>query len=294
MKEAEKVVLELLGIYGSITNVSIACEETPRVISRIFSTESKPLIDENYTRKLKGQDKERIEEFYQKEGISKPLQYEKYANQQFLSQSLKEMYKEHVESTPGEVRSVSFLTFAKYWPRNVKVVGKIPHIMCTCDKCNDLIHKAEKLRAHRLKVVQLFQRNTMEKTWCNFHKDDCYGNEDCKNFPNKDCVERRCPKCGVEKPVAEINSVITPAFREKITTWFSWRNVEVKPKKHQMWSVPTKTTLDNLLEEYLEELQGLSHYFLITIGCHISLIHVWIAWQMVQFSWSMILHRIYF
>ena len=51
--EAEKLVLELLEIYGSIANVSLACEETPRVISRIFSTDSKPVVDDLYTRKLK-------------------------------------------------------------------------------------------------------------------------------------------------------------------------------------------------------------------------------------------------
>ena len=106
-------------------------EKLPRVISRIFSTDSKPVVDDLYTRKLKDQDKRRIVEFYEKEGISKPLPYEKYANQQFLSQSLKETYKENVEYTQDEVRTVSFLTFAKYRPSNVKVVGKTPHIMCT-------------------------------------------------------------------------------------------------------------------------------------------------------------------
>ena len=55
--EAEKLVLELLEIYGSIANVSLACGETPRVISRIFSTDSKPVVDDFYTRKLKDQDK---------------------------------------------------------------------------------------------------------------------------------------------------------------------------------------------------------------------------------------------
>ena len=109
--EAEKLVLELLEIYGSIANVSLACGETPRVISRIFSTDSKPIVDDLYTRKLKDQDKRRILEFYKKEGISKPLPYEKYANQQFLSQYLKETYKEYVESTQDEVRTVSFSVF---------------------------------------------------------------------------------------------------------------------------------------------------------------------------------------
>ena len=59
-----------------------------------------------------------------------------------------------------------------------------------------------------------------------------------------------------------INSVVTPEFKEKIAAWFTWRNVEVEPKKHRMWSIPTTDALGNLLEEYLEELQGLSqHYF---------------------------------
>ena len=88
-------------IYGSIANVSLSCGETPRVISRIFSTDSTPVVDDLYTRKLRDQDKRRIVEFYEKEGISKPLPYEKYANQQFLSQSLKETYKEYVESHTG-------------------------------------------------------------------------------------------------------------------------------------------------------------------------------------------------
>ena len=61
--EAEKLVLELLEIYGSIANVSLACGETPRVISRIFSTDSKPVVDDLYTRKLKDQDKRRIVNF---------------------------------------------------------------------------------------------------------------------------------------------------------------------------------------------------------------------------------------
>ena len=174
--EAEKLVLELLEIYGSIANVSLACGETPRVISRIFSTDSKPVVDDLYTRKLKDQDKRRILEFYEKEGISKPLPYEKYANQQFLSQSLKETYKEYVESTQNEVRTVSFLTFAKYRPSNVKVVGKTPHIMCTCDKCDNLIHKAEKLRHHGLRVIPLYQRNAMEKIWCDFCNEEHYRN----------------------------------------------------------------------------------------------------------------------
>ena len=137
--------------------------------------------------------------------------------------------------------------------------------------------------------------NAMEKTWCDFCNDDHYGNKDCmKKFPKKACVERRCPKCSVENLIAEINSVITPEFIEKIAACFSWRNVEVGPKKHQMWSVPTTTTLENLLEEYLEELEGLSQHYLITIGCHISLKHVWRTWQMRKLYWSMILHRIYF
>ena len=260
--EAEKLVLELLEIYGSIANVSLSCGETPRVISRIFSTDSKPVVDDLYTRKLRDQDKRRIVEFYKKEGISKPLPYEKYANQQFLSQSLKETYKEYVESTQDEVRTVSFLTFAKYRPSNVKVVGKTPHIMCTCDKCDNLIHKAEKLRHHGLRVIPLYQRNAMEKTWCHFLNEEHYRNEECrKKFPKKECVERRCPECGIQKLKEEINSVVTPEFKEKIATWFTWRNVEVEPKKHRMWSVPTTDALGNLLEEYLEELQGLSQHF---------------------------------
>ena len=55
--EAEKLVFQLLDIYGSIANLSFACGETPRVISRIFSTDSKPVVDDLYTRKLKDQDK---------------------------------------------------------------------------------------------------------------------------------------------------------------------------------------------------------------------------------------------
>ena len=55
--EAEKLVLELLEIYGSIANISLACGEAPRIISRIFSTDSKPVVDDLYTRKLKYQDK---------------------------------------------------------------------------------------------------------------------------------------------------------------------------------------------------------------------------------------------
>ena len=260
--EAEKLVLELLEIYGSIANVSLACGETPRVISRIFSKDSKPVVDDLYTRKLKDQDKRRIVEFYEKEGISKPLPYEKYANQQFLSQSLKETYKEYVEFTQDEVRTVSFLTFAKYRPSNVKVVGKTPHIICTCDKCDNLIHKAEKLRHHGLRMIPLYQRNAIEKTWCDFLNEEHYGNEECKKkFPKKECVERRCPECGIQKLKEEKNSVVTPEFKEKIATWFTWRNVEVEPKKHRMWSIPTTDTLGNLLEEYLEELQGLSQHF---------------------------------
>ena len=97
-----------------------------------------------------------------------------------------------------------------------------PHIMCTCDKCDNQIHKAVELRHHGLRLIPLYQRNAMEKTWCDFHNEEHYGNEECrKKFPKKECVERRCPECGIQKLKEEINSVVTPEFKEKITTWFT-------------------------------------------------------------------------
>ena len=62
----------------------------------------------------------------------------------------------------------------------------------------------------------------MEKTWCDFCNEEHYGNEECrKKFPKKECVERRCPECGIQKLKDEINSGATPEFKEKIATWFT-------------------------------------------------------------------------
>ena len=138
-----------------------------------------------------------MEEFYLKPENATELSEKKYVStktktqKKILDKSLKSLYEEFMENEESDFY-MSFSTFCKLRPANVKLMTNRMFNQCLCEYCCNI----------ELKIQQINQiaRNRLFK----FHNDDKYAaarlslcNKQSSEWYQNECLKRNCNNCGI-------------------------------------------------------------------------------------------------
>ena len=118
-------------------------------------------MDESkYSRKLASGDREEIKQHAVSEEAVNYLPTACYANTGFLKKPLKHNYEDFIQSRPNCKRPISFSSYYRNTPKNVKPMIKPPHLQCTCEKC-DNIDKIERNHQNSLAIMLVALKEIM-------------------------------------------------------------------------------------------------------------------------------------
>ena len=148
----------------------------------------------------------------------------------FMACTIHEAYQKYIAKCTTE-RKVAEKTFAALRPKEVKTVQDTPLRLCWCEYCANFNKTRETLIGMGLKGIPRNHSACIEKTLCKFRTEEC--NEDnirnpCvhNEFPPKKCVQRICPKCGVQNYQEAIFSTNIVKIRQLTNVmWQQWEKV---------------------------------------------------------------------
>ena len=265
--ELEKVKKQVLEKFRSRREFAIFCNETERVIYRLFQSKAPVKNESVYTKKLKTEEKEEI----RKHSISKfnanifPTAC--FGRYYYLWCSISQLHADWLNSH----WKVSRTTIYRNLDKNVKPMKKIPHLQCYCKECSNLESKGRALFHEHMPGTSGNARHSVEQTWCQYtshqyryRKRDIF-HTGIQQFPKMNCVNRKCGKCGIEILRQQINIAVSWIHNlsktndkldikfGKVIEWEEWGYVNKK-----LESITRRSTLRNLLDKYLTHLHSMS------------------------------------
>ena len=141
-----------------------------------------------YTCKLSPEMIADIHNHLNSEEISFPLPDRKHAGKWFMHTTMSktlDMYN-LCESTK---RKISISTLYRYWPKNVKLQGKIPLHQSCCEKCLNFDNVSSEISKKYLQGTFKELNEAVDSTMCSYNG----------FFPNINCVLHKCQNCGTNK-----------------------------------------------------------------------------------------------
>ena len=254
VKQVEEVVDSIKQKFGTLQQFAKSCGEMNRVIYRLCDTKEKKVDETRFSHKLASGNREEIMQYLISEENVNYIPTARHANKGYLKKPLKHSYEDFIDNRPLGRRPLSFSSFNRNIPKNIKPVSKTPHYQCTCEKCDNLKKITVKLIGNKVSGVEQNIRKAMEKTWCPFKKE----NHETKCFPKKICVLRSCDRCGVDKVNVSIPTGIDQYKQVHYDQWV-YKN---RDEKYKMMNDGKTEPLKKVCEEYINKLDDMStHLF---------------------------------
>ena len=265
--ELEELKKEVLEKFRSRREFAFFCNETERVIYRLFQSKAPVKNESIYTKKLKTEEKEEM----RKHSISKfnanIFPTARFGHYYYLRCPISQLHADWLNSH----RKVSRTTIYQNLDKNVKPMKKTPHLQCYCKECSNLESKGRALFHEHIPGTSGNARHSVEQTWCQYtshqygyRKRDIF-NTGIRQFPKMNCVNRKCNKCGIEMLRQRINIAVSRIHNlsesndqldikfGKVIEWEEWGYVNKK-----LESIMRRSTLRNLLDKYLTHLHSMS------------------------------------
>ena len=154
VKEIEEVVDSIKQKFGTLQQFAKSCGETNRVIYRLCDTKEKKVDESQFSHKLASGDREEIMQHLISEENVNYIPTARHANKGYLKKPLKHSYEDVIDNRPLGRRPLSFSSFNRNIPKNIKPVSKTPHYQCTCEKCDNLKKITVKLIGNKVSGVQ--------------------------------------------------------------------------------------------------------------------------------------------
>ena len=132
---------------------------------------------------------------------------------------------------------------------------KTPHLQCTCEKCDNIDKMSSKLIGNQFSGIDRNLKKAMESMWCPF-KDDL---KEGRQFPDKNCVQRECQKCGVDQLKQKISYPQGTNFKKKVH-WEEWIYQKIDKKKYKMANDLRTEDLQVLFDNYIDKMDDLSEH----------------------------------
>ena len=168
-------------------------------------------------------------------------------------------------------RPISRSTIYRHMHKNCKPMKKTPHLQCYCKECSNLEMKGSSLIKVKVVGVSNVMRHAVEMIWCHY-KPSQYGytkkmetkKQEEQQFPNMNCVNRKCKKCGIGLLERRIHIFNKKRINyHNLVEWEQWKNVDKK-----LDIVTTRNTLSTLLSDYLLYLEKMSHHYFLAELCN--------------------------
>ena len=118
-------------------------------------------------------------------------------------------------------------------------------------------------------------------TWCQYKLSQCgytkkmeIENQHEEQFPNMNCVNRKCKKCGIRLLERRIHIINEKRVNfHNLVDWEQWKNVDKK-----LDIITTRNTLSTLLIDYLLHLEKMSHHYFFDVWMSHQLNCLFVAW----------------
>ena len=206
---------------------------------------------------------EQIQQYFKKSGVSTCLPDKKLVSaktmepRRILEKSLKQTYCNFREENPDCV--LSFPKFVSLRPKSVKTMNKNHFNGCLCEYCANLEMKVNALKktVPKLKVQESdFEINSRY----DLLKMTLYSKQEVAKFHNRECIDRKCSKCGPKKMEDQVKSAFCRRrlTKSKTIEWSRWENQNYKDehgiKKTRKMLRLKQGTVSTFLKELVDEL----------------------------------------
>ena len=161
-KKVEVAVENIKNKFGALNKFAKLCSKTNRVIYRLCDTKKKKIDESQNSRKLASGDREEIKQHAISEEAVNYLPTACYANIGFLKKPLKHNYEDFIQSRDNLKRPISFSSYYRNTPKNVKPMTKTPHLQCTCEKCDNIDKMSSKLIGNQFSGIDRNLKKAME------------------------------------------------------------------------------------------------------------------------------------
>ena len=120
---------------------------------------------------------------------------------------------------------VHVMTFRKFCPAHVYLIGKTPRRECVCDKCDNSRYYYDALKASGVKGFDKRMELDVKCTMCEVVTDISLAN---KEYIYMKCITRQCDDCGPQLLISEILKE-NPGLIEDptIIKWKRWDSDEL-------------------------------------------------------------------
>lgn len=149
---------------------------------------------------------------------------------------------------------IAFTAFYKLKPKNIKQVLETNRRCCLCQICYNIALKVE--AAKNFVTAKIQNTHSLSKpkagniTVCKY--DD--------EFPEADCLNRRCDKCGPAEIHDSYKELIN-AHGEKVKEYYKWETITIAGKDYKLKKcvsyVPKSSKFIQFLDEFEKDLDPL-------------------------------------
>ena len=199
--------------------------------------------------------RQKITTFYLREDISRPLPLKRYATRHgpghVLQMPMTAAHRMFLSENPGSRVSYSKFTFLR--PKNVRLLSKVQHEVCTCVYCMNIKYKlmvvnrvinSTKLIGTVMKIADEYE--FVEKLLCPV--------PDSQRFQNEECVFGTCHKCGSYGDT--LRKMYEPVIQAKGTwNWLHWERVEVMEGKPRRVLKTKQGSMGEVLKELINDVE---------------------------------------
>ena len=198
-----------------------------------------------------------VAKFYEIESMPNPCKNSSKTHQ--LTQSTRVLYFKFRRLHPSV--KVSMSTFQRLKPKYIASVKRLKFRQCLCDVCENPRMKVRRLNVFLTEKIESVKA-LLKETVCEYDGD----------YTKIECIERKCPKCGVSKKgnmpklVTELEKRLKGQLNHVINqeiTWQKWETVRENGKS-RMDRVKKKGSVNECVDELMGELVKL--YFHVFVG----------------------------
>ena len=196
-----------------------------------------------------------VEKFYENESMPNPCKNSSKSHQ--LTHSARVLYFKFRRLHPSA--KVSLSTFQRLKPKYIASVKRLKFRQCLCDVCENPRMKVRRLNVFLKEKIESVKA-LLKETVCKYDGD----------FAKIECIERKCPKCGMSKKgkmptlVKELGKTLKGQLsdvKNQEITWQRWETVR-ESGKSRMDRVKKKGSVNECVDELMGELVNLySHVF---------------------------------
>ena len=232
MLELQKIQNKVLEKFSNKREFAIFTAEMERVIYRLFDNKKKEKDESFYRKKIKTSEKEEICLHSISKDNANIFPTAQFGKNYYLRCPISRLHMVWVNSHQPISRS----TIYHHMDKNCKPMKKTPHLQCYCKECSNLEMKGSSLIKAKVIGVSNVMRHAVEMTWCQY-KPSQYGytkkmeikKQEEQQFPNMNCVNRKCNKCGIRLLERRIHIVNEKRINfRNLVEWEQWKNVDKK------------------------------------------------------------------